>query len=511
MKRFFKNLNYIIFCLFILVSTIGSFYTVSADEKSTDILKLLEGKTAGVTTGTPQDQIVLDNISNAKLQYYNNISDLTLALKTKKVDFIVLSSVNYYGLVQQNPEFGYLDIPLKTYDVGTIFPMNENGEALRKQFNQYISKLKESNQLEELQNQWLFSDDYENIDIPESGENGILKMATSNTFKPFSFMLNDKNVGYDIAVVSGFAQEYGYGLQIENVDFAGTISGISTGKYDLAANQISYTEERAESVLFSDFYYTQQMVPIVNADDFPCSYLITSSNESTKNQNTLWTNIRKTLIDENRWISILKGLLVTIEITVGAFIVANLFGCLFCVFALSKNKLLSLLNSIYVYLMQGLPMIIILMMFYYIVFAKSSIDSIFIAILGLGLIFGGYLSQLFEGGIRGIDKGQWEAGLSSGLTSFQTFQGIILPQVVRNLLPGYFSNFISLLKSTSIVGYIAITDLTKVGDIIRSNTFEAIVPLCVVAFIYLILASLLILIMKWIQRNLFHKKGGVQS
>lgn len=511
MNRFLYRFKYIAVCLFILIWTIGTFSTLNAEEQPQDALKLLEGKTAGVTTGTPQDQIVEDNISNAELQYYNNVSDLTLALKTKKVDFIVLSTVNYYGLVQQNPEFGYLDISLKTYDVGTIFPKNKNGEALRKQFNQYITEIKESKELEKIQNQWLFSDEYENIDIPEDGENGVLKMATSNTFKPFSFMLNDQNVGFDIAIVAGFCKAYGYGLQIENVDFAGTISGISTGKYDLAANQISYTDERAESVLFSDFYYTQQMVPIVNADEYESSYLITSSNQTTDNQNTIWTSIQKTLVDENRWISILKGLLVTIEITLGAFVIANLFGILFCIFSLTKNKLLNFLNSIYVYLMQGLPMIIILMILYYIIFAKSSMNSIYIAILGLGMIFGGYLSQLFEGGIRGIEKGQWEAGLSSGLTTFQTFQGIILPQVVRNLLVGYFSNFISLLKSTSIVGYIAITDLTKVGDIIRSNTFEAIVPLCVVAIIYLILASILISIMKYIQRKWINQKGGVQS
>ncbi len=511
MNRFLHRFKYIVVCLFLLIGTIGSFSTLNAEERPQDVLNLLEGKTAGVTTGTPQDQIVQDNISDAKLQYYNNVSDLTLALKTKKVDFIVLSTVNYYGLVQQNPEFGYLDISLKTYDVGTIFPKNENGEALRKQFNQYIAKIKESKELEKIQNQWLFSDEYENIDIPTDGENGILKMATSNTFKPFSFMLNDQNVGFDIAIVAGFCKAYGYGLQIENVDFAGTISGISTSKYDLAANQISYTNERAESVLFSDFYYTQQMVPIVNAEEYESTYLVTSSNQSTNQQNTIWTSIQKTLVDENRWISILKGLLVTIEITVGAFLIANLFGILFCAFSLTNHKFLKLINSIYVYLMQGLPMIIILMILYYIIFAKSSMNSIYIAILGLGMIFGGYLSQLFEGGVKGIEKGQWEAGLSSGLTTFQTFQGIILPQVVRNLLAGYFSNFISLLKSTSIVGYIAITDLTKVGDIIRSNTFEAIVPLCVVAIIYLILASILILIMKCIQRKWINQKGGVQS
>ena len=142
---------------------------------------------------------------------------------------------------------------------------------------------------------------------------------------------------------------------------------------------------------------------------------------------------------------------------------------------------------------------------YYIIFGKSDISNILVAIMGFGLVFGAYMAQLFEGGIGGVDKGQWEAALATGLTKNQTFCGIILPQAVRTMLPGYFSNLISLMKGTAVVGYIAVNDLTKVGDIIRSNTYEAIVPLITIAVIYFAIACLLLSLMKMLRKKLAPK------
>ena len=115
------------------------------------------------------------------------------------------------------------------------------------------------------------------------------------------------------------------------------------------------------------------------------------------------------------------------------------------------------------------------------------------------------MAQLFKGGITSVDKGQWEAALTTGLTKSQTFFGIILPQANRTMLPGYFSNLISLMKGTAVVGYIAINDLTKVGDIIRSNTYEAIVPLLTIAIIYFAIACILLSIMNLIRKKLMPK------
>ena len=338
-------------------------------------------------------------------------------------------------------------------------------------------------------------------------------------------MLNGRNAGFDMAVLAGFGKEYGYGFHVENVDFSGVLSGIAADKYDIAAGQIAWTQERAQSVVYSDFLYTMVIVPIINTDSIRTEDTImahdadgdtlqsTASTGQQASGNALLTSIRRTLLEQDRWKSVVNGLGVTLLITAAGFALANVLGALFCAMAMSRTRLFRAAAGVYSALMQGLPVVVILMLLYYVVFGHSRTSNTAVAILGFGLIFGAYMAQLFESGIGSVDKGQWEAALASGLTRRQTFRGIVLPQAVRAMLPGYFSNLISLMKGTAVVGYIAVTDLTKAGDIIRSSTFEAVVPLMSVAIIYLAMAGLLLLIMRLLRGRLERKltKGQKQE
>ena len=501
-----KILRFGLLCLLILLC-LGASALADSDA---DVFALLEGKTAGVMTGTPQDAIILAKLPDAQIQYFNSITDVALALEKNKIDFAALPTVNYYTLVQEYPNLGYLDAPFAVYDVGTVFAKTEKSDAIRAQLNEYIAALKESGALEEKQEYWLYPHDWEAVDIPQTGENGTLTFATTSTLKPFSFKLNNANVGYEVDIIAGFCREYGYGMKIEDVDFAGILSGITTGRYDLAAGQISWTEARAESVNFSDFYYTQKFVPIVNAEKFDTPALVTAGQQTDASdgdaeggfKSAIGKSVYRTLIDEDRWQSVLHGLLVTLLITAAGFALANLLGAAFCAMSMSHSRLLKAISGVYSRLMQGLPIVVILMMLYYIVFGKSNISNVLVAILGFGLVFGAYMAQLFEGGVGGVDRGQWEAALTTGLTKRQAFFGIVLPQAIRTMLPGYFSNLISLMKGTAVVGYIAVNDLTKVGDIIRSNTYEAIVPLVTIALIYFMIACLLLSLMTLLRKSL---------
>lgn len=500
----------VIFALLMGMSVSALAAETSDQNGNSSATTLLAGKTAGVMTGTPQDQIVKSAVPDAEIQYYNNMSDMCIALESGKIDFYVLSTVNYYSIADQYPDMGYLDTSLTTFDVGTIFPQTTAGKKLQQEMNQYIEEIKNNGELEELQNYWLMPQkSWDAIDIPKMGENGVLTFATINTLKPFSFMQGDQNVGFDVAIVAGFCKAYNYGLIIENVEFSGVLNGISTGKYDLAAGQISWTEERAKSVLYSDFYYTQKIVPIVLSENYDSDLLVTADNVETKNESgwtKIWTSIRRTLIDESRWKLLLYGFGVTLEITLGGFALANLLGVVFCAMSMSKSKILKILAEIYSRLMQGLPIVVILMLLYYIVFGRSKISSVLVSIIGFGLIFGTYMAQLFENGIRSVDKGQMEAALAIGFTKRHAFNGIVLPQAVRGMLPGYFSNLISLMKGTAIVGYIAVYDLTKAGDIIRSSTYEAFAPILAVAIIYFAAACLLLGLMNLLQKKLAHRR-----
>ena len=500
---------------------------LAAEQDAADAAKVatLSGKVAGVMTGTPQDGIVRAAVPDAEILYFNSMSDLVLALQSGKIDFLCVSTVNYYSLAEQYDDLAYLDVALATFDVGAIFPQTAEADSLRAQFNEYVGSITASGELARLQDYWLMPRDWENVDIPETGENGVLHMATSNTMKPFSMELNGRDAGFDVAVVAGFCEKYGYGLQIENVDFAGALSGIASGMYDLAAGQISWTQERAQSVRFSDFYYTQRLVPIVRASDYAEGEVVraggagaatgaeksASGQEGGNNGNPAWTSIRRTLVDQDRWKSVLAGLGTTLVITAAGFALANVLGALLCAMALSGKKALRVASRVYAGLMQGIPIVVVLMVLYYVVLAGAKLNNVLVASIGFGLVFAAYLGQLFEGGIAGVEAGQREAALASGLTKRQAFLGIVLPQAARTSLTGYFTNLISLMKGTAVVGYIAVADLTKAGDVIRSATYEAFVPILTVAALYLLITGLIIGCMELVRRALEkprHRKAG---
>jgi polar amino acid transport system substrate-binding protein len=158
---------------------------------------------------------------------------------------------------------------------------------------------------------------------------------------------------------------------------------------------------------------------------------------------------------------------------------------------MSASAILSGFAKLYIALLRGTPVLVLLMIIYYVVFASVNINPVVVAIFAFGLNFGAYVSEMFRTSIESIDKGQTEAGIASGFTKIQTFIYIIVPQALRNVLPVYKGEFISLVKMTSIVGYIAVQDLTKASDIIRSRTFDAFFPLLLAAFIYLVIAWML--------------------
>ena len=157
--------------------------------------------------------------------------------------------------------------------------------------------------------------------------------------------------------------------------------------------------------------------------------------------------------------------------------------------------------NLYLTIIRGTPVVVQLLIFYFVIF--TSVDNgIIVAILAFGLNSGAYVAEIFRGGIMAIDNGQFEAGRSLGFNYFQTMIYIVIPQVVKNVLPTLCNEFIVLLKETSVAGYVGIVDLTKAGDIIRGRTFSAFMPLIAVALIYLVVVIILTKLVKLLERRL---------
>ena len=197
-----------------------------------------------------------------------------------------------------------------------------------------------------------------------------------------------------------------------------------------------------------------------------------------------------------------NGIGVTIFISILSAVFGTVLGFLICLMRLSKNKVADAIAITYIRILQGTPMVVLLMILFYVVFARTGIDGVWVAIIGFGMNFGAYVSEMMRTGIEAVDRGQMEAALALGYSKPRAFFKIVVPQAARHFLPVYQGEFISLVKMTSVVGYIAIHDLTKASDIIRSRTYEAFFPLVTTAIIYFIIAWLLTRALTAIQKRI---------
>ena len=208
------------------------------------------------------------------------------------------------------------------------------------------------------------------------------------------------------------------------------------------------------------------------------------------------------LIAEDRYRMILDGLQVTLLITLCAAVLGTLLGGLVCWMRMSRRSWLQQVAKVYIDLMRGTPVLVLLMLMYYVVMAPVDATGVVVAIVTFAMNTAAYICEMLRTAIQGIDRGQTEAGLALGFTPRQSFFKIVLPQVVRAVMPVYQGEVVSLLKGTSIVGYIAVADMTRASDLIRSRTFDAFFPLIVTAVIYFLMAWLIgLLLQSLVQRQ----------
>ncbi|MCR4579895.1 MAG: amino acid ABC transporter permease [Treponema sp.] len=194
-----------------------------------------------------------------------------------------------------------------------------------------------------------------------------------------------------------------------------------------------------------------------------------------------------TMIAGQRYLLMVEGLGITVLLAVCAILIGTILGCIFALMKISENKVLHFFAELYTTVLRGIPLATQLMIFYFVIFAPLGLNRLLVAILAYGFNSGAYCTEIFRAGIQGIDGGQMEAGRSLGLTKWQTLRKIILPQAVKAVLPTYTSEFIVLIKETSVASFIAVMDMTKAGDMIRNATYNAWIPLLSCALIYLIL------------------------
>ena len=472
--------------------------------KYTSLSQLANAK-IGVQTGQSFDELVKKALPNAEIVYVNSKADLINSLKTGKIEAYAVDMPVLKSQMRQESRLTAIPEYLDQFDFGFVFPKSEDGEALCAQFNEFLRGIKANGTLDELEEKWNGESpakemmDYQAL--PAS--NGTLILATEALYEPFTYIQDGKIVGYDIEIAAHFCQAYGYGLKIENMDFSGILPGVYTGKYSFGAAGITITPERAESVLFSDPYFSGGTVLAVLKAEQQTSVV-------SEQKESFWDGIvssfNKTFIREGRWKLFVDGVLTTLLITVLSVLFGTALG--FAVFMMCRNGniVANGVTRFSMWLVQGMPMVVLLMILYYVIFGSVAISGLAVAVIGFTLTFGAGGVGLLKMGVGAIDRGQYEAAYALGHSNRHAFFRIILPQAIPHVLPAYQGEIVGLVKATAIVGYIAVQDLTKMGDIVRSRTYEAFFPLIAITIIYFVLEGLFSLAVSRIRISIDPKK-----
>ena len=460
----------------------------------------MEGKTIGVQLGTTGDIYASDmegDEAGTKIERYNKGADAVSSLKQGKIDCVIIDEQPAKAFIRQNEELKILNEEFTLEDYAAVIA--KGNEALLDEVNQALEELKKDGTLQKIIDHYIPDEqsgevnDFTYTQTVTGGEK--LRMATNAQFPPYEYYENGKIVGIDVDIAKAIADKLGRVLVIDDIEFDAIINAVSSGKAEIGLAGFTVTDERKKQINFSESYTTSKQVVIVRDDD------------AIKAANSLGGKLYNSFIKEGRWKFLAQGLLNTIIITIVAILIGTALGFLLAMVRVAheKNGSFTILNyivKIYVTIIRGTPMMVQLLIIYFVIFASVDISKILVAIIAFGLNSSAYLCEVIRSGIMSIDEGQFEAAKSLGLSYSVMMKSIILPQALKNVLPAIGNEFIALLKETSIAGYIGLQDLTKGGDIIRSITYEPLLPLLAVALVYLLLVVLLSAGVSWLERRL---------
>jgi polar amino acid transport system substrate-binding protein len=468
-------------------------------------------KRIGVFSGTIHDGFVARKYPKAQIFRYDGSADMMLSLKTGKIDAAMFDAITAGLILKRNADLGLLSDDVLSMELGVGF--NKKNPALRDEFNAFLKKIRKDGTYEKMHTRWFTEDAEEAVmpAIPNNPSGKKLTVAVSVDDLPYVSYMNGEYAGFDIEMIKRFAEAGNYNLEIIQVEFPSLIAALASGKADMITDGICINEERAKQIDFSDSY-AYFRTAVIAAKKNLAGYKETDAKPVKKTffqsvSDSFYNNI----ILEKRYLLIIDGLKVTILISILAAIVGTMIGGLICFMKMSKNKIVSLIASIYISLIRGTPVLVLLMIIFYVVFASVNINPVVVAVIAFGINFGAYVSEMFRTSIESIDKGQNEAGIAGGFTKVQTFVNIIMPQALRQVLPVYKGEFISLVKMTSIVGYIAVQDLTKASDIIRSRTFDAFFPLIMAAVLYIVIAGMLTWALSYVEISVDPKRKRIKK
>ena len=470
-----------------------------AEETYTEVSQL-DGQIIGCMSGSIFDATIRETFKKSEVVYFNSRAELLNGLKQNKIEAYIADEPVAMLMCNENDDITYLKQPLTVSNFGICF--SKDNFILQNEFNEFLSSIEANGTLKSLQDKWISFDAMSKKveEYPNNNSKGTIKAITTPDAAPFSFFKNNEWQGLEVELLYMFCSEYGYNLKIDSSSFDALLSAAASNKYDVAFNGICITEERKKSVNFSNPIYKSDAVAMIRK---PSSNLTESKDIITSIKDKIYRNF----INEGSYKLIIKGMFTTLSISFLSILFGTINGFLMYLLARRFDGVVKTILDKCVSIIGGLPSVIVLMVLFYIVFSKSSLSGVAVSIIGFTIMFTGSVYGLLKSGSSAIDKGQLEGALALGYSQRKSLFKFVLPQALKIVMPSYKKEIVSLVKSSSIVGYVTVQDITRVSDIIRSKTYDAFLPLLLTAAIYFVLAKLLTDLVEYIQRRILpHEK-----
>lgn len=434
----------------------------------------------GTLTGLAHRDNLQRVFPDANLRQYEDLPLMCMALQGRKIDALICLEAGLDELLGGNPSF--MELPGLGIRDSVCVAFRLDGAELVAEFNDFLALMRSDGRMAQLEANWFGSGAPRSFYHAQTREGTPLRVGIEVGQSGLTVMEEGEETGFEPELLRRFADHLGRPVHFVEMTGAGMVPALLSGRVDALVDAITPTPVRGTSVLFSDPYYSCDLhVVALNPD-----YVALEAHHQT-----LWEAIRENLVDDARYMLILRGLWITLLILFCSLLLGSILGALLCWMLFCNRPALKHFAHGYCEFIEGIPIVVLLLFMFYVVFASSPVAAVLVAIITYSLHFAAGACECYHTGLHSVPNGQYEAGLALGFTFFETIHYVILPQAVRPILLQYKGKAVALIENTAIVGFIAIQDLTKVTDIIRTQTYNSLIPLVVVGLLYFLLARLL--------------------
>lgn len=455
--------------------------------------------TIGVVGGFIFGDLVKEKLPNANIRYFNTREAAFRALSYGDVDGVVDDDAIIRSVLRTKDDFYMADGYLEECDYAYIFTRNETGEKLSEAFSEYVRSLKSDGTLAALDDKWFGNrtDNKKSDNLPIAAEDSdkTIRLALSDDGSiPFAYMSAGKPVGYDIDIIIGFCKENGYSVSVEMMDFREMQRGVADGTYDLGCGGITVTEERKKDYNFCEPVYSGGVAICARKQGTGVKSSKNVKSAFTKDEvkrNSLKRHFKNAFIDSNRYLLFVRGICVTLIVTLFAVLIGSPMGFLLYKGSKRGNLIIKCICRVILWLVQGVPAVMIIISLYYAFYRNMFLGSVLASIMGFAFAFAEMSCRNIERNAKRIDEGKLAEDYRLEYFDDVHFIKKLFKASGEDVIEDFRDNIITIIKSSAVIGYVSAQDMVKTFDSIRMDSLETVIPLLATTVVYIIIIKII--------------------